>query len=53
MHCDVHYYFAKFEIKIQLLYGETKKYKLYYGVKWNKLHIFGGKLNQIVVYEII
>jgi hypothetical protein len=25
MHCDVHCYSAKFEIKIQLLYGETKK----------------------------
>ena len=25
MHCDVHYYPAKFEIKIQLVYGETKK----------------------------
>ena len=25
MHCDVHYYPAKFEIKIQLMYGETKK----------------------------
>ena len=25
MHYDVHYYSAKFEIKIQLVYGETKK----------------------------
>ena len=25
MHCDVHYYPAKFEIKIQLIYRETKK----------------------------
>ena len=25
MHCDVHYHPAKFEIKIQLVYGETKK----------------------------
>ena len=25
MHCDVHYYPAKFEIKIQLVYRETKK----------------------------
>ena len=25
MHCDVHYYPAKFKIKIQLVYGETKK----------------------------
>ena len=32
MHCDVHYYPAKFEIKIQLVY-EEKKDKLYYGVK--------------------
>ena len=29
----VHYYPTKFEIKIQLVYGETKKDKLYYGVK--------------------
>ena len=33
MHCDVQYYHAKFEIKIQLVHGETKKDKLYYGVK--------------------
>ena len=34
MHCDVHYYPAKSEIKIQLVYGETKKIdKLCYGVK--------------------
>jgi len=25
MHCDVHYYSAKFDIKIQLVFGETKK----------------------------
>jgi len=25
MHCDVHYYSTKFEIKIQLVYGETKR----------------------------
>ena len=25
MHCDVHYYPTKFEIEIQLVYGETKK----------------------------
>ena len=25
MYCDVHYCYAKFEIKIQLVYGETKK----------------------------
>ena len=25
MHCDVYYYLAKLEIKIQLVYGETKK----------------------------
>jgi hypothetical protein len=24
IHCDVHYYHAKFEIKIQLVYGERK-----------------------------
>jgi len=32
MYCDVHCYPAKFEIKIQLVYGEIKKDKLYYGV---------------------
>jgi len=31
MHYGVHYYLAKFEIKIQLVYGEIKKDKLYYG----------------------
>ena len=25
MHCDVHYYPAKLEIKIQLVYGEKKR----------------------------
>ena len=25
MHCDVHYYPAKFEIKTQLLYGDIEK----------------------------
>jgi hypothetical protein len=25
MHCDVHYYSAKFEIKIHLVYEETKE----------------------------
>ena len=25
MHCDVHHYPVKFEIKIQLVYGETEK----------------------------
>ena len=49
MHCDVHYYTAKFEIKIQLVYKEIKKDKLYYGVKWTKWHSLGGKLNQVIV----
>ena len=25
IHCDAYYYLAKFKIKIQLVYGETKK----------------------------
>ena len=25
MHCDVYYYYAKFDIKIQLVYGEKKR----------------------------
>ena len=29
MHCDIHYYPTKFEIKIQLVYGETKKQIVY------------------------
>ena len=33
MHSDVHYYPAKFEIKIQVVYGEIKKGKLYYESK--------------------
>ena len=53
MHCDVHYYLAKFEIKIQLVYGVTKKEKLYYGVKWTKWHSLEGKLNQVIVYGVI
>ena len=32
MHCNVHYYPAKFEIKIQLCM-EEKKDKLYYRIK--------------------
>ena len=49
MHCDVHYYPAKFEIKIQLVYGEIKKINYDKGVKWTKLHSLGGKLNQVIV----
>ena len=49
MHCDVHYYPAKFEIKIQLVNGETKRDKLYYGVKGTKWHSLGVKLNQVIV----
>ena len=52
MHCDVHYYSAKVQIKIQLMYGE-KNEKLYYRVKWTKLYSLGGKLNQVVVQEVI
>ena len=32
-HCDVHYYHAKFEIKIQLVYGVTKKINCIMGIK--------------------
>ena len=31
MHCDVHYYPAKFEIKIQLVYEGTKKQIVLWG----------------------
>ena len=31
MHCDVHCYPAKFEIKIQLMYGETKRKNYIWG----------------------
>ena len=40
LHCDIHYYSAKFEIKIQLMY-ERNKDKLYYGGKMNKLYNLG------------
>ena len=33
MHCGAHYHAVKFEIKIQLVCGEAKKDKLYYGAK--------------------
>ena len=33
MHYDVHYYLAKFEIKIQLVYGEIKKINYIYRIK--------------------
>ena len=31
MHCDDRYYPAKFEIKIQLMYGETKRKNYIWG----------------------
>ena len=31
MNCDVHYYPTKFEIKIQLVYKETKKQIVLWG----------------------
>ena len=31
MHCDVYYYPAKFDIKIQLVYGETKRTNYIWG----------------------
>ena len=49
MHCDVHYYPAKFEIKIQLVYGEIKKVNCIMRVKWTKLHGLEVKLNQVIV----
>ena len=52
MHCDVHYYLVKFEIKVQLMYGETKKENLYMGVKWTKLYSLGVKLNQVIIYGL-
>ena len=33
MYCDVHYYSTKFEIKIQLVYRETKRTNCIMGVK--------------------
>jgi hypothetical protein len=35
MYCDVHYYTAKFEIKIQLVYRKTKKIQI---VLWGKMN---------------
>ena len=47
IHCDVHYYSTQFEIKIQFVYGETKRTNciMWYnglngivqGVNWIKL----------------
>ena len=48
MHCDVYYYPTKFEIKSQIVHGETKN-KLYMGVKLTKLHSLWGKLNQVII----
>ena len=33
IHCDVHYSSAKFEIQIQIVYGETKNTNCIIGVK--------------------
>ena len=32
---------------------KQKKDKLYYKVKWTKLHSLGGKLDQVIVWEVI
>ena len=44
MHCDVHCYSAKFEIKIQLVYGVTKKINCIVGV--NELNNIVWKVNR-------
>jgi len=31
----------------------NKKDKLYYRIKWTKLHNLGGKLNEVIAYEVI
>ena len=51
MHCDVHWYHAKFEIKIQPVYRlrEREREILHYEVKWTKLHSLEDKLNQIII----
>lgn len=36
MSCDAHYHVEKFEIKIQLVYGETNKINCIMG--WNELN---------------
>ena len=48
MHCDVQ--LIKFEIEIQLMYGEAKKTNW---IKQTKLYILEGKLNQIIVQRVI
>ena len=41
-----------FKLKFNLCM-ERQKDKLYYRVKWTKLYSLGGKLNQVVVQEVI
>jgi len=41
-----------FKLKFNLCM-EKQKDKLYYRVKWTKLYSLGGKLNQVVVQEVI
>ena len=42
----------KFKLKFNLCM-EKKNEKLYYRVKWTKFYSLGGKLNQVVVQEVI
>jgi len=32
---------------------EKQKRQIVYGVKWTKLHSLGGKLDQVIVWEVI
>ena len=41
-----------FKLKFNLCM-EKQKDKLYYRVKWTKFYSLGGKLNQVVVQEVI
>ena len=43
MHCDVHYYFAKIKVKIQLVHREKRKTNC---IKWYSL---GGKSKQVII----
>ena len=52
MHCDVHYYAQNLKLKFNLCM-EKQKNKLYIGIKWTKLHNLGGKLNEVIAYEVI
>ena len=53
MHPNVHYHHAKFEIKIQLVCGETKKTNCIMGQNELNGIVQGGKLDKVIVQGVI